>query len=207
MSAEEQATAIPGRCGKWMPRKRAACARKPGHNGDCRTAQALAETRAPRTSRRWGTRQADTPAAKARWNRAHKFVRLGITEEEFNRMLAGQGYACAMCSEAFAEDERICADHDHACCPKQVKATAKTCGRCIRGLLCFRCNTALGYVEKYGDMARAYLDAAARRRSSLIANGPGADVPVVVPLAQWRETWQEPFSGALGFSASYPALK
>jgi hypothetical protein len=40
----------------------------------------------------------------------------------------------------------------------QRKARAKTCGKCIRGLLYFRCNTALGYIEQYGDLAKAYLD-------------------------------------------------
>ena len=63
-----------------------------------------------------------------------------------------------MCLDPFEQGQRIFADHDHSCCPKQLKATARTCGRCIRGLLCFRCNTALGYIELYGEMARAYLD-------------------------------------------------
>ncbi|HVT68965.1 MAG TPA: endonuclease domain-containing protein [Trebonia sp.] len=35
--------------------------------------------------------------------------------------------------------------------------TAKTCGRCIRGLLCVKCNTALGYIEKRRDAVDAYL--------------------------------------------------
>lgn len=70
-----------------------------------------------------------TPEAKARWRRAHKFVRLGTTEEAFNALLDAQGHACAMCHEPFQEGERIFADHDHACCPKQFKATARTCGR------------------------------------------------------------------------------
>jgi Recombination endonuclease VII len=99
----------------------------------------------------------DDPAAKARWTRAHKFVRLGISEERFNQMLAGQGYACAMRGEAFEDGQRICADHDHDCCPFQPRATVKTCGECIRGLLCLRCNTALGVIERYGDLAEAYL--------------------------------------------------
>jgi Recombination endonuclease VII len=84
-------------------------------------------------------------------------VRLGITEDRFNELLEAQGHACAMCREPFG-DAFPQADHDHTCCEKQPKARAKTCGECIRGLLCFRCNTALGYIEKYGALAKAYLD-------------------------------------------------
>lgn len=148
------------RCGKWMPRKKATCARKRGHKGDCRTAEGMKDSTQRKTARRRGIRRRDDPAVKAQWTRAHKFVRLGITEEEFNQMLEAQGYACAMCREPFAEGQRINSDHDHNCCPKQPKATAKTCGKCIRGLLCFRCNTALGYIEKYGALAEAYLERA-----------------------------------------------
>jgi hypothetical protein len=43
---------------------------------------------------------------------------------------------------------------------KQVDRTAKTCGKCIRGLLCVKCNTWLGWMEKHGDRARAYLSQA-----------------------------------------------
>ena len=157
MSASSQAPVAGERCGKWMPRKEAWCARKLGHRGECRTAEALVESRQRKSGRRRDSRLRDDPIVVARWRRAHKFVRLGITEAEFNAMLEAQGRACAMCFTPFGEEDRICADHDHACCPKQVKATAKTCGKCIRGLLCFRCNTALGYVEKYTSLASAYL--------------------------------------------------
>jgi hypothetical protein len=78
-------------------------------------------------------------------------------------MLAGQGQACAMCRRPFKKGERVCADHDHACCPPSP-TTAKTCGKCIRGLLCFRCNTALGYIELYRDRADAYLARSAALR-------------------------------------------
>lgn len=110
--------------------------------------------------------------AKARWRKAHKFVRLGITEEAFQQLLEAQGHACAMCHELFGEDARIFADHDHTCCPKQIKATARTCGKCIRGLLCFRCNTALGYIELYGERARRYLSRYERAPGR--PPGPGA---------------------------------
>jgi Recombination endonuclease VII len=89
-----------------------------------------------------------------------------VTEAEYLAMLEAQGNACAMCKRPFAADERVFADHDHACCPAQVDQMAKTCGKCIRGLLCFRCNTALGYVELYGDLASSYLTHYAASRSA-----------------------------------------
>jgi hypothetical protein len=63
----------------------------------------------------------------------------------------------ALCHEPFEEGQRICADHDHNCCPAQPDATAKTCGKCIRGLLHARCNSAVGIVETLGDAVKEYL--------------------------------------------------
>lgn len=150
MSASDQPT-----CGKWMPRSRAYCARSPQHHGECRTAKALEDHRQRKTERRRG-KTLDTPEARAKWRRAHKFVRFGITEERFNRMLAAQGYACGICREPFG-DGRICIDHDHACCPVSADGRSRSCGECVRGLLCVRCNTWLGWMDKYGKLARAYL--------------------------------------------------
>jgi hypothetical protein len=103
-----------------------------------------------------------TSEARARWRRAHRFVRLGITEEQFNAMLEAQGHACGMCREPFGETKltRPQVDHDHNCCKPDASGHTRMCGDCIRGLLCFRCNTALGYIELYGELARTYLSAA-----------------------------------------------
>lgn len=57
--------------------------------------------------------------------------KFGITLEEYDRMLADQGGACAICGREPRSDISLHVDHEHQS------------GR-IRGLLCFRCNNALG---------------------------------------------------------------
>ena len=88
---------------------------------------------------------------------------MGLTPERFARMLETQGYTCAMCRTPFKNDQRICIDHDHACCPP--KLPSRCCGTCVRGLLCLTCNVALGYIEAYSELAMAYLGTAQRPAS------------------------------------------
>lgn len=141
-------------CNKWMPRAKTYCARGADHAPPCATPERVADWRQRSAERR--PDRVVTPEAKARWNRSHKFTRLGISEERFNAVLEAQGHACAMCREPFGDDFPH-ADHDHNCHEGQPKARAKACEKCFRGLLCMRCNTALGYIEKYGELAQAYL--------------------------------------------------
>jgi Recombination endonuclease VII len=112
---------------------------------------------------------------RARWYRTYRFARFGITEDQFNKMLEDQHHACAICREPF-QDQRICVDHDHRCCPVPPNAHARSCGKCVRGLLCVRCNTWLGWMEKYGGAVAAYLArlAPAPKEASF---GVGTDTP------------------------------
>jgi len=57
-----------------------------------------------------------------------------------------------MCHEPFEEDQPIFIDHDHACCPDEKSS----CGKFVRGLLCLRCDTALGVIERMYEMAQVY---------------------------------------------------
>ena len=66
--------------------------------------------------------------------------KFGFGIEKFREMAAAQGDVCALCLRPENGKRRLSVDHDHACCPRE----GKTCGKCVRGLLCQRCNTILG---------------------------------------------------------------
>lgn len=71
---------------------------------------------------------------------------LGVTDDEYVRLLAAQGGHCALCLNT-PKTRRLHVDHDHAT------------GR-VRGLLCYRCNRALpSYVDsRWLYNAALYLD-------------------------------------------------
>lgn len=66
----------------------------------------------------------------------HRYWVYGIDKTQYEAMLAGQQFRCAICYETFSKDH---VDHDHKCCPGE-----RSCGRCVRGLLCEDCNRGLG---------------------------------------------------------------
>lgn len=67
----------------------------------------------------------------------------GMTPDKYFELLSKQGGRCAnkACDaiEPGMNKSNWCIDHDHTCCPG-----LKSCGKCIRGLLCHRCNVSLG---------------------------------------------------------------
>lgn len=68
------------------------------------------------------------------YNLKHLFK---ITPEQYDQKLAEQDGRCAICLR-FMEKPHM--DHDHRCCPGR-----RSCGECLRGLICFSCNTGLGH--------------------------------------------------------------
>lgn len=65
-----------------------------------------------------------------------------LTPEQYDALAAAQGNACATCGTKDSGGKSWHIDHDHACCPGK-----KSCGSCLRGLLCSDCNQVLGKVR------------------------------------------------------------
>jgi hypothetical protein len=85
----------------------------------------------------------------------HLVRKFGITIQQYNQMLEDQDGVCAICGKPEKtrrrkktdDNERLAVDHCHE--------TGK-----VRGLLCFKCNTAIGSLGDNEDMVRrvvAYL--------------------------------------------------
>jgi len=148
-----------------------------GHRNECKLcnlAQQAARNRADPESnreraRRWAREHPERRAARDRAYRASGRKRIadrksylkreyGLTVAEYDAMLAAQGGACAVCLRPPTPGISLHVDHDHET------------GR-VRGLLCFRCNNALGDLDDDPGLLRAaarYLEAALPAEPALV---------------------------------------
>lgn len=89
-----------------------------------------------------------------------RLKKYGLTFDQFSQMLRDQQGLCGVCRKPLGTiTKRIAIDHDHACCA----STIRTCGKCVRGLLCIPCNTGLGMFYDNPETLRgaiAYLEGA-----------------------------------------------
>lgn len=67
-------------------------------------------------------------------------ARFGISFENLVAMYDAQGHACKICQQRV----ELVIDHDHSCCPYDPVRKSRSCGKCVRGLLCHACNHGLG---------------------------------------------------------------
>lgn len=88
-----------------------------------------------------------------RWIRTH----YGLTREQWDALLAAQGGRCAICGRSdplgIGLKNGFHVDHDHACCPGK-----RSCGDCVRGLLCNHCNPMLGHADDDPAVLRSAAD-------------------------------------------------
>jgi hypothetical protein len=99
-----------------------------------------------------------SPYCKMCWSARDMLSKHNITMATYQEMVAAQGGACRICREgpSRSNGDRLCIDHDHGCCPED----GRSCGRCIRGLLCGGCNVGIGMLREREDLflrAAAYV--------------------------------------------------
>lgn len=91
-------------------------------------------------SRAWA--EAHPEATKA----AHLRRLYRLPHERYMQLLTSQRGACAICclpetdiDNRTGKPRALAVDHDRKCCPGKT-----SCGKCVRGLLCGKCNKAVG---------------------------------------------------------------
>jgi hypothetical protein len=67
-----------------------------------------------------------------------------LTPEQYRHLLEEQEHKCKVCRKLFTEQKMDipCIDHNHLCCSGK-----ESCGKCVRGVICYRCNVVLGFVN------------------------------------------------------------
>lgn len=109
-------------------------------------------------------------AQKIRERNRNAVTNFGLGEGEYDALKAAQGGRCYICQRATGRARALAVDHDHDCCPGQ-----RSCGSCVRALLCSPCNVQLGRWNL------AMLARAAR----VLAYHPAQRI-----LAEWRKRGQ-----------------
>jgi len=82
----------------------------------------------------------------------------GLTPELYDAMLLAQDGKCAVCGTTDPGKncygpQSFCIDHDWRCCP-----SVRSCGACVRGLLCSNCNRAEGLLGNDSKNVQALAD-------------------------------------------------
>lgn len=73
--------------------------------------------------------------------------KFNITEADYESLFQKQAGLCAICHKPETGGMRLAVDHDHSCCDGNF-----SCGKCVRGLLCKRCNMAIGLLGDSPDV-------------------------------------------------------
>ncbi len=73
--------------------------------------------------------------------------RYGVSEETIMAILSEQDNKCAICKDDLGEKFDV--DHDHKCCKGK-----RSCGKCVRGILCPGCNKGIGLLREDENVMR-----------------------------------------------------
>lgn len=108
-------------------------------------------------------------AAARKWSEANPYyVKYRMTKQDWQKLFDEQNGCCYLCGvdfgDALKRQRGIHVDHDHSCCPE-----ARTCGQCVRGLACHRCNQGIGGFHDDPERMRRAADALERAQIRLKA--------------------------------------
>ena len=150
------------KCGELKPESEFYAAKgcKGGLRGDCKTCHARRakewyaknRERSIASVKRWqqenkerlnAYRRKRNATRKREIREGHLKRTFGITQAEYDEMLEAQGGGCAICGDEPAEGQSFHIDH---------------LGDSVRGILCVRCNNALGLLKERTDLAERAAD-------------------------------------------------
>lgn len=107
-------------------------------------------------------RKAD-PKYDGAWREKQLWTQYRLHPSEYAEMLEAQEGVCGLCGapdngptsskQGNISGYPFSVDHDHNCCPGK-----SSCGECVRGLLCRRCNTMLGMAGDDAEILRKAAD-------------------------------------------------
>lgn len=90
-------------------------------------------------------RHAEKPELRREANWRNKYGIIGMTMERYEAMYESQVGLCAVCGRAEKAGRLLAVDHNHR-------------SGAIRGLLCTKCNTTLGWIEKHPQIITYLLE-------------------------------------------------
>lgn len=83
-----------------------------------------------------------------------KEIRFNLKPGQAEDMLEAQGNRCGVCRTDAPGTKGWVIDHDHACCPEP----GRSCGKCVRAILCGRCNLVLGQADDDVEVLARMID-------------------------------------------------
>ncbi|WP_405624249.1 endonuclease domain-containing protein [Streptomyces sp. NBC_00076] len=101
-----------------------------------------------------------------------RFATYRVTPEHYASLLEAQSGVCAICERHYSAGKSLAVDHDHSCCP-----VPRSCGKCVRGLLCTRCVLGVGRLGGSAERAATaaeYLRAWSARGPKVVSPPPPA---------------------------------
>lgn len=91
--------------------------------------------------REWLPEKSFSGTGKSWCRECRRVDRYKLSSKQLAALLKQTKGKCSICRTRAAD----VIDHDHACCSGR-----RTCGRCVRGLICRQCNAAIGVLTEEG---------------------------------------------------------